>query len=469
MRYLSPTLIQIVFVVNLYAQQKNTQGLPKLEADYMAGRYEVVTKTCHEVLTVNPNNAEALLWNGLSWERLARFDKALNSFERLLNCDSTSTIAMFGIARCYSEMGQPRKAIHFYSKLLAKDSTNQGAKIQLARLHKQEGNYTNALLYFYNLSQQDTSNYYFLEQMGDCWQKLNNSYETWEAYNKSFRLNSANLPLAVKILNIGINSGVFPYINLGIATKALQSDSTYLPVIRLVGYLYFRLNDYPKAQEWYNKAYRLGDSTLFSTLKYLGISLFNNGLSYRSAELLAKAFQLDTADRVVNFIYAKALKNMGNYNLAERVMDITERLLYPDSVELSMVLSTKGDITFAANKFDSALSNYRKALDYYPSELRNMYNIATCYQRQNNNAKAIEWHSKYIETCNRKGKLDKKACQFYSSSEYEIKRLRNELFFDDNPDNYHISIDSTGKYKHVKIDSKTKDPKDDRKKVHIRN
>lgn len=73
MRYLGLTLLQMAFVVNLYAQQNTTQGLTNLDADNMVGRYEVVTKTSHDILAVNPNNAEVLLWSGLSCERLAGY------------------------------------------------------------------------------------------------------------------------------------------------------------------------------------------------------------------------------------------------------------------------------------------------------------------------------------------------------------------------------------------------------------
>ena len=299
-------------------------------------------------------------------------------------------------------MGRVKEATELYGKALEQDSTSRTARTQLARLLKREGQFAPALSHFQWLLAADSTNFYLWEQVGDCAMRTDGPALALDAYTRSFNLNPANMPLAAKLITTFTRTGMPPMLILTIAQAALEHDSTYTPVIRGKGYLYFLAEDYISSQRWLGKAHTLGDTSRF-TLKFLGISKFHNGNFFDAAYLLDRAYTIDTTDRVLNYVLARALTNIGERERAIAILNLTERLMTPDPEELAMLYATRGEAYAKGSNYTQAIEQYKKAMELNPKKNNLLFEVGQCYLYAKDTGRAKGYMSRYIEleTANR--------------------------------------------------------------------
>ena len=288
--------------------------------------------------------------------------------------------------------GSITEAIKISTEALTSDSNNISLRSQYARLLKRDSRFLQAYRQFEYLIRSDSTNYYIWEQLGDCAMRIDSIAIGLQAYNTSFELNPANAPLALKLINGFINNGIPPFIVMPIADLAYQQDTTYLPIIRVKGYIQFLSQNYEDAEKWFEKGYLAGDTTRF-LLKFLGITKYHRGSYLTATKILERAFKRDTSDNVLNFVLAKSYIEVGDWRKAVEIIDLTEDLLTPDSVEIAVLYATRGDAYKKSGQHVKAISNFEKALNLHPKYSAYLFEIGHCYY----NAKEYESAKKTIE------------------------------------------------------------------------
>lgn len=247
------------------------------------------------------------------------------------------------------------------------------------------------------------------------------------AYNKSFELNPANMPLSIKLINGFIKAGIPPFVVMPIADIAYEQDSTYVPIIRTKGYLFYLSQVYPDAEKWLEKASIMGDSSRF-TQKFLGISKYHIGKYLAATKYLERAFEKDTTDNVLNYIMANSYIQIGGWPRAIELLDITEELLTPNPKEVALLYASRGEAYKKANQYQKAIAQFEKALELHPEYKAYIYEIGICYYnaKDYDNAKrTLEDFLVFADDSTAMRSITERA----PMAKHFIRRINGETFF----------------------------------------
>lgn len=219
-----------------------------------------------------------------------------------------------------------------------------------------------ALEQYSKLIELDSTNARYLEMLGDQYKAMNMVIESTSTYHKAYLLNSKNLVVASKYFAQLLKSNVsirYVYENV---LEAYQIDSTYLPILMLKGKIESDMKMYRKAEVTFTKIASMGDSSFF-TLKNLAIAKHSNGYYLEAEIFFKKAYEMDSTDFLLNFVYAKTLQNVGERNLALEIINNTIKLLYPPDELIASFYELAGDIYSTGNKIDLAVESYQRAFE----------------------------------------------------------------------------------------------------------
>lgn len=321
-------------------------------------------------------------------------------------------------------------AMELFQDALELYPNNVSIRSQYARLLKRESLFSLAFVQYSHLIERDSSNFYLWEQLGDCALRMEMSEIGISAYALSLNLNAANVPLALKLINTLIKSAFSPTEIMPYADAALACDSTYVPLLKAIGLLFYLAHDYKSAIPWFADAMAKGDTSLF-TLKYMGISNYHVGNFYRADQLLTKAYALDTLDKNLNYFYARALIEMGDGRKAVKLMESTIDFITPLPVELAAYHGIIGDAYQKVQMYREAVAAYRKAIELDPAYLSYLYEQGLCHYYSKEYELAKETFTRFIGMAEEDP--IKKFKSSVASAKYWIKRIDGELFFEGSP------------------------------------
>lgn len=361
------------------------------------------------------------------WENRMQYDSAIVVYQRAIAIDSTCTKCKQHLASSLANLGKNGWAVRIYQEILEADSSNVSVRSQYARLLRRDGQFLGAFLQFEHLLQADTLNSYIWEQLGDCAMRIDSMAVGLHAYNKSFELNPANMPLSIKLINGFIKAGIPPFEVMPIADIAYEQDSTYVPIVRTKGYLFFLSQVYPDAEKWLEKASIMGDSSRF-TQKFLGISKYHIGKHLAATEYLERAFEKDTTDNVLNYIMANSYIQIGGWPRAIELLDITEELLTPNPKEVALLYASRGEAYKKANQYQKAIAQFEKALELHPEYKAYIYEIGICYYnaKDYDNAKrTLEDFLVFADDSTAMRSITERA----PMAKHFIRRINGETFF----------------------------------------
>jgi tetratricopeptide (TPR) repeat protein len=364
---------------------------------------------------------------GRIWENRMQFDSALVAYNNAIAVDSSCIKCKQDKARVLASLGKNTSALRLYQKILKNDTTNVSVRSQYARMLRKDGQFAKAFHQFDYLLLADSLNSYLWEQLGDCAMRIDSIAIGLKAYNKSFELNPANMPLAIKLINGFIKVEVPPMFIMPFADIAHKQDSTYVPIIRTKGYLYFLSEGYHEAEEWLEKSNALGDSSRF-THKFLGISKYHVGKYLSATEILEKAFAKDTSDNVLNYVMANSYIQIGDWPRAVELLDLTEELITPDPKEVAILYAARGEAYKKSSQYIMAIEQFEKALERHPEYKAYLFDIGQCYYSIKNYEKAKKVFEELQLFAEDESAL-RSTKERASMANYFIRQINGEIFF----------------------------------------
>lgn len=258
---------------------------------------------------------------------------------------------------------------------------------------------------------------------------LGNYLHAINSYDNAIAFNRQNLDIVVKYVKLLIQLKVPTEDIMAEADSALRIDSLYIPLLKLKGKLFADQKKYKKSLEIFTKVHELGDSSFF-TLKYLGINKYSTGLYYQSIPDFEKAFERDSSDSFMNFVYSSSLFQIGDRKVAMKVLDYTERMLMPDSSLIAVIYDLKGDIFNDNRDYKLAIESYGKAQGYSKGKEDFLFKIGKSYYEAKDYAAALPYFEDYVTKLSG-GDKKANASSFLWSAKYYIDRIKEENFFRD--------------------------------------
>lgn len=419
-------LFQFLFVVQTFSQSEDN-SFTKVEIALSEGDYNralLLVNQCDQYKSLKYYQLK-----GIVYENIGRYDSASLAYKRAIDLDSTYIPAHKGYARSLYSFGNIKVAKKQYEKILRLDSLCINTRLQYANVLKKEGDYAKAFFNYCWLTNYDSTNFYFWDQRADCSAQLNNFLDAINSYDYAISLNKQNLDIVVKYLKLLIQLRVPTEDVMVEADSALKVDSLYVPLLKLKGKLFADQKKYQQSYDIFKKVYELGDSSFF-TLKYLGISKYSTGLYYQSIPDFEKAFERDSSDSFMNFVYSSSLFQIGDRKQALKIADYTEGLLIPDSSLVAVIYDLKGDINFENRDYALAIGCYEKAQNYSKNEHEFIFKIGKSYYFAKDYSISSKYLNDYLVKVDDGSEKSKSRSSIWLAKHY-LDKIKEENFFRD--------------------------------------
>lgn len=381
-------------------------------------------------LQVDSNHIQSWIMLGGLWENMMQYDSAAFAYHKALTVDKTCLRCKQQLANVLANQGKVGKALTLYEEGLMQNSSNTTMRSQYARLLKRDSRFLKAFSQFKLLLENDTLNAYLWEQFGDCALKSDSGAIALKAYNTSFELNPANMPLAIKLINGFIDVGIPPMFIMPISDIAYKQDSAYVPLLRTKGYLHFLAENYENAEAWFEKGYSAGDSSRF-TLKFLGICKYQVGDFLEATSILERAFEKDTTDNALNFILAKAYTKVGDWKKTVDLLDLTQKLLTPDPKEIAALYSVRAEAYTKSSQFMLAAEQYQIAFELHSEYNAYLFEAGMCYYFAKEYEASKTKFEIFLSNADVEEPRLRSTSDRINSAKRFLKKVEQELFFID--------------------------------------
>jgi len=422
---LSKVTVSAIFLlftsIILSAQNVNEAQLLILNGEYQKA-IDILQKTDKD------SNASLLLAN--AFENIGRYDSSSVYYVKALEKDSLNVSTLKGLARSYSALGFIGKATSSIAEAVRLDSLDVSTRLMYANILKKGNSSEDALEQYKWLVRYDSTNSYYWEIFADCAISINDYISAVIAYSNSLSLNQKNLPLCVKYYKTLIamqypKDTIYKLVN----QRVENIDSNYVPLLQIKGKLEIDLDKYKMAYSTFSRIENLGDSSFF-TLKYLGISLFHNDYYYQADDVLSKAYAMDSSDAFMNFVYAKAMLQIGDRQKAIGVADNVLHSFDQNYALLALIYELKGDIYFGNQDYKKAEENYLTMLKYSSDDESTLYKMCGFYYQQKDVYKTKDFAEKYLKLVDEKYAQDTaKLRELQSRANFFLNKSKVEIFF----------------------------------------
>lgn len=203
------------------SSQTSTRERYLIEGDYYSminDEYLKAVEYYKKVLEIYPNDSEANLYIGLSYNNLEQFDKSLNYFEMLFQNQDDSLFVHSGLVKCYQKLGRYADAEAVNQYYFDRDPNNISAIYNTIWSHIIQRRYTQAKDIINNSSQDKIKDKYALSGtillLEDNFEAALKYVQTDHIYSvhkssisASVYLTKGNYTKALQILDDAIQSG----------------------------------------------------------------------------------------------------------------------------------------------------------------------------------------------------------------------------------------------------------------------
>ena len=404
-----------------------------LYSQYLNSNYYSAKIFSNELIKKHYDTKETWYILGKVYESLYNYDSAGFCFNYALKYDSTDLKILHSLASAYLSNRNLNKALEVYQYIISVDKDNIDAKVNLANIQSKIGKDYLARMYFVQLVSSDTNNTYFLSQLANCYNSLNESDSAVYYFEKSLIKNPEDFSSVIKLNNLYVQKGAYKK-GLSVTKKYLKNDTLNIPVLKLNAYFYFLLNESDSAVMQFSKCLELGDSS-FMIMKYLGLAYYKKQDMYMAQSYLNKAYQLDTNDIETCLYYGITLGWTIDKSKGIEYLKKTKNLIFPEDEAIVRVYKEIADLYVAWSKPEEALIYYNKILEYNTDNRLILFKLGSCYENIDK-LKALDYYTNFMKTrdpdanqvtINSEGLF---VISYYDIAEKRITKLKEELFFE---------------------------------------
>lgn len=280
----------------------------------------------------------------------------------------------------------------------------------------------------------DSLNVFYLSHLGDNYKRIDNILLSSFYYEKAYQQNTKNLNIAKKLISNYLELNPPKAIN--ICDTILKVDSLNIPFLRYKAFAYYKTNKIIKSLKEYEKLYSLGDSSIL-VLKRIGILKYKNNDFHEARPYLNKALKLDSTDTEINFYYGCALANSPEKKEALKYLLKSVKLLEPEKDVVSAIYEQIAFTYREIQEYNKSLNFYLQAYELNPEKKKYLFVVASLYENNlSNKIKAKEYYELFLheigesEETNLKKQDNKYTSTYINAAKLSIERINEELFFE---------------------------------------
>jgi len=377
--------------------------------------YETAIAAYDTILDVNPNFKLAYLYKAQCYKALGNKDAALENYKLALNLDPGNFEIKNEINSLYEENMTTEQKLDYYCAQLQQNPNNSEITYKYAyELHK-AGKLRDAIYYYNQTINLDAKN-------EDAYINLAQAYKQQKDYgNASSTLAKAKslFPENKTIKNQFASLEAETISLLYADASNFYADKKYLDAIETykkikpetpesllgIGACYQAMNNYAKAAEYYVKSLEK-DPNNAETAYYAGLA-YSNAENFEMAKTYAKrTLVIDANNKNAKELMTYVIEQENTVKM-DKAIELFEKEDYVQAMGLlnSVIAQDNTDsnayyyramIYDNQKKYQLAINDYKKAIQYNPQMLIAYYAIAVDYDYLAQYSNALAFHKRYI-------------------------------------------------------------------------
>lgn len=425
--YRSPFLVAILFTTSSWAYA--ITPMEEVKKNLSDANYEEALQSLNKINPEADNIAEYYFLKGKAEKGVYKTMEAILSFQKSFDNDSTKWESLNEMAECYQLIGNYKKATNLYASLLLKTKNNIQLQLNAANFFNAIENYKTSIDIYKKLYRIDSTNIYIIRCMSKCYDNLKENEKAIGFYQKAIALNPYDAQSTNRLCNMYI--ALRKYDEAIKITEIYQrKDSSNQRINSTNAFIYYLKKNYTEASIRFGNCCKNKDSTFF-TLKYLGISCYNNKQFEEAKNYLEKAFRIDSSDtQTCNYLGLSCYYSF--YKLqAINYMKKSVELASPDSSYLASLYFNLGQAYDGYDKSDciDAYKAYERAYYLNPKDGKDLLYLAiSCDRCAKDRENAIKYYKKFMsEYPKSQNKRDKDSATLYDNLYLSIEKRTKEL------------------------------------------
>ena len=350
-----------------------TEHIERAKQLYWSENIQDAINTFTLAIEMEPNNVDAYIGRGLSWDKLQKHLEAVDDYTHAIKIAPTTIVPYIFRGSAYVSLKDYSKAIEDYNRIIELKPNLSFAYEFRGKIWAVSGDYSKAILDFNDaLALDPTAGSIYFER-AQAWADSGNYSMAIDDYNKAIEINP---PDSIAYYNRGLARAISNDYNMAIEvfTKAIDLDPTTCSAYHNRGASWLNLDEFQTAIEDFNKAIEI-NSTDGDTFYLRGLAWFNLEQYATAIENFTMAINLNPNDIAAYCSRGEAYANLTNYQ--EAIDDFSQVIsLNPSVVE---AYNNRGYVWFKKDVYVNSIEDYNQAINLAPSNPHIYLNRAIAY------------------------------------------------------------------------------------------
>jgi len=416
MKTIKHLLVIVMLGVSLFSSSQNKIDLLILNKDYGEALSQIETQ-----LNTSPS-AQLYFKKGLVFNRLQKYQEALNSYSEALQIEPNNPDVLSEMAEGLSILGNNTDAINFYKKALEIEPDNLPLSGKLGRVYINQKKYKEAYEVFSGIYKQDSTNIYWNKQLAYCAFRMLKRKEAVRLYEMVLEANPRDYGTYSNLIHTynWKKDGNKIMVLIG---KGLHEFPNDAELILERAYYFYRSKRYGPAMVSFGKYLKIENAPSYDIQMNYGISTYFAGFEEDALETFNELFTLNPNDPLVMYYKSLCFKKLKNFEESEKMMQWAIDASLPDYV--GDMYHHLGQIYGQQRKFPESIKALQKANELNPGKYEILFEIATTYEEFNSNKTlALNYYRLYLKEANESAKNVNYAFE-------RITKLKEDLFFEE--------------------------------------
>ena len=328
------------------------------------------------------NDEKSLVGLTLSEFKGGNFIKAIEHYKALVIAHPEKDSYLYNLAVCYEQVRDFNSAISIMKQLVTRNPKSVNMAQKLAGLYMETKDLRSAKDLYDKVILKNSPNSATLYQYAILSSQLYDTDTAERIFKKVIGMNPENA-LAHKDLGvIYLNKRLFDYAQDEFETALKLEPGNYDIVFEYANFLY-SITKYGEADKYYEKALSIKNDVIAQTLRAMN-KIELNELD-KAKELIDAALKQEPHHEYIQFMAGRIYFSLKEYETAKRFL-IHSIEQNPDVESKNLLALTY----FGLEEYKNANNIFENLLSTNPDNISLLYNSAQCYEKLEENDKALE-------------------------------------------------------------------------------
>lgn len=382
--------------------------------------YDKALQCIDSMLLKHESDPNLYLKQGIILGKRYEYSKALKSFEKAYQIDSTPKAILNELAETNSNLGNFREALPYYKKLFDFDTLNTVNAIRLSRAFFNIRNYQEPFQILLGVYQRDSSNIYVCKQLAFSAMRIGNDSLAIELYRRVIPQNPTDLNNYTNLVFLYQKQNLYDQ-----AVETFESGISVFPeetlLLNRLGDLHYSKRNYKKAIVQYEKLLVIGDP-LPGVIKNLGISYYYEKEFEKGIELLETSLTLVPNDPVAGLFIGLCYKNLKDNNQSLAYLNFAAKIGIPSY--MSDIYNQLGNIYTEKKAYGKSVEFLKKAYQLDSTKVDILFKIANNYDiwLTKDKSQALRYYNAYLKSEKEKSDYHRQLTKYALERRQKIRK-----------------------------------------------